>query len=195
MAFASALGGTAFSKLGLSAPLYPACKRSSVPTHSVPCMRSKRERRARPASELPPVQNAHIKAAAAPRVDLESSTLSLRQQLKLARAAAEKTDSAKVRTRFRRKKGDFTATSGKQRRRGEDADVPDGKYSVDQDPIIYIDAYNVIGAWPRLRKHRDRNDMETARHLLLRDVAEYSHVRGWECIVVFDAHGNGSFSG
>lgn len=68
--------------------------------------------------------------------------------------------------------------------------MPDGKYALEVDPVLYIDAYNVICAWPRLRKHRDRGDLETARRLLLHNVAEFAHVRGWQCVVVFDAHGN-----
>lgn len=93
-----------------------------------------------------------------------------------------------TRTKFRRRKHQV-ARSGK--RPGDVTDLPDGKYEIEQEPILFIDAYNVIGAWPRLRKWRDKSDMETARRLLIDDVVEYSHVRGWECVVVFDAQGTG----
>ncbi|CAN8061926.1 unnamed protein product [Agarophyton chilense] len=147
-------------------------------------MRSKR-RKPRPSS---PEQTSKPGQQPPPRVNLENSTLSLRQQLHIAKSNAEASVPIKpvVRTKFRRKK-DEVLRSGKRVK--DDAHIPDGKYDYGQEPIIFIDAYNVIGAWPRLRKWRDRSDLETARRLLLDDVTEYSYVRGWECVVVFDAHG------
>lgn len=129
-------------------------------------------------------------SADAVRVDMSGSTRSLREQLADARRGSEehRVQRPVVRTKFRRKKGDVWRGGGAGRR--DEAEMPDGKYVVGLDPVVYIDAYNVIGAWPRLRKHRDRSDMQAARELLVHDVAEYSHVRGWACVVVFDAHGN-----
>lgn len=118
------------------------------------------------------------------RVNVDSSTLSLRQQLALVKNSSQFQDDEKpvIRTSFRKKKDSY-----KKRSRYTDADVPDGKYSHTTDPIIYVDGYNVVGFWPKLRKLRDRGDLETARVLLLEAVAEFSAVREWECVVVFDA--------
>ena len=124
--------------------------------------------------------------APAPRVDVNSSTLSLRQQLRIAKASTEIETLSKpvTRTKFRKKKDPAARPS-----KPEQANTPDGKYSLEKPPIIYIDGYNVIGMWPRLRKWREKNDMSTARQLLINDVTEFSHVRGWDCVCVFDAHG------
>lgn len=140
-------------------------------------MRAKK-RRPRAAREQPSEQ--------APRINRSSSTLSLREQLKLAKATTQEEAPPRVvnRTKFRRKKDPLSRVPGPDL-----GDAPDGKYSLQKDPVIYIDGYNVIGAWPRLRKWRDRHDMETARRLLVADIAEYSHVRGWDCVCVFDANG------
>lgn len=143
----------------------------------------------------------NLPAAAAPvRINVENTTLSVRKQLSLVRRFQEqqqlgdtpKRNKPLQRTSFRRQKDDE-----QQRRRRKrnaevrDTDIPDGKYETDVEPIMFVDGYNVIGRWPRLRKWRDRDDLEHARRLLLDDVAEFSAVRGWECVVVFDAGGSG----
>jgi uncharacterized protein len=70
-------------------------------------------------------------------------------------------------------------------------EMPEGKYGVaGMAPLVLIDAYNVVGAWGKLAKLRDRGDMEGARGALVEEVAEFSSVRGWCCEVVFDAQGN-----
>lgn len=92
-----------------------------------------------------------------------------------------------IRTSFRKKKDSL-----KKRSRYTDADLPDGKYTYTANPIIYVDGYNVIGMWPKLRKWRDNADLETARRLLLEIVAEFSAVREWDCVVVFDAQNTDS---
>lgn len=151
-----------------------------------PTMKAKRKR---------PRPTAHQKQnkKEPPRINLDSSTLSLRQQLKEAKLNAEikrqenSPSRPVVRTKFRRKKDD-TIRSGSMRKKN-DEELPDGKYEAVPDPVVYIDAYNIIGAWPRLRKWRDRSDLDTARRLLLHDVSEFSHIRGWDCVVVFDAQG------
>lgn len=125
------------------------------------------------------------------RINNESSTLSLRQQLQLAdeRRQASQPQKQVVRTRFRRKKD----TNGSRSQEDlSNTDIPDGKYNMKYDPVLFIDGYNVIGAWPRLKKWRDRADLDTARCLLINDIAEFSHVRGWDCITVFDAYGTGT---
>ncbi|KAI0564477.1 hypothetical protein FGB62_25g173 [Gracilaria domingensis] len=152
-------------------------------TNFQPVMKSKRRKHRANSSEQPSGPGRPPR-----RVNLQSSTLSLREQLQIAKANTESSAPSKpvVRTKFRRKKEDVIR-SGK--RLQAEAQIPDGRYDIAKDPIIFIDAYNVIGAWPRLRKWRDRSDWETARRLLVDDVTEYSYVRGWECVVVFDAQG------
>lgn len=93
------------------------------------------------------------------------------------------------RTRFRRKKSE-TLHGGRGLSDEDDVRIQDGKFSIRADPVLFIDGYNVVGAWPRLKKLRDKADMEGARMLLLRDVEEFAHVRGWICELVFDAQGN-----
>lgn len=93
------------------------------------------------------------------------------------------------RTRFRRKKSE-TLYGGNGRINDDDVGMQDGKYSIREDPVLFIDGYNVVGAWPRLKKLRDMADLDGARTLLLRDVEEFAHVRGWMCELVFDAQGN-----
>lgn len=156
-----------------------------------PAMKSKR-RRSKPTFPPTPKNPKKQSHSAAPRINMDDSTLSLREQLKLAKLNADlrQSDAPQrpvVRTKFRRKK-EAGMRSG-ARVAEEDTVLPDGKYAIQLEPILYIDAYNVIGAWPRLRKWRDRGDMSTARRLLIHDVAEYSYVRAWQCVVVFDAQG------
>ena len=53
--------------------------------------------------------------------------------------------------------------------------------------ILLVDGYNMIGAWPDLRKLRD-NDLAGARDLLIEKMAEYQAYMGYRVIIVFDAH-------
>lgn len=120
----------------------------------------------------------------APRVSRETTSLSVREQLAQLRASGPGTEIVRTRTKFRRKKG----VAGRAGVIGGDA-VPDGKYKVGVRPVVFIDGYNVIGAWKRLMKLRDRGDLQGARDRLVHDVTEFSYVRGWSCVVVFDAQG------
>lgn len=147
-----------------------------------------------------------------PRIDTSSSTLSLRQQLALVKRAAAQVDlgesttngtaKPRVRTKFRKKKSGFdgvaegddrrihdTAMRRKRSRPGEDI-LPEGKFTVNaKDPVVFIDAYNLVGAWPKLRKFRNRGKMDHARDALSQEVLEFACVRGWDCVIVYDAHG------
>lgn len=152
-----------------------------------------------------------------PRINTSSSTLSLREQLALAKETAVQsnmvdagnsaTTKPRVRTKFRRKKTGFDGVAeGDDRRlqetrarkkvaREEEDVLPDGKFEVNlMDPIALIDAYNVVGAWPKLRKFRNKGDMDSARDALCHDVLEFASVRGWECVIVFDAQGTAESS-
>lgn len=130
------------------------------------------------------------------RIQVNSTTLSLREQLKLVqgRNEAQAPRHRVERTRYRKRKPDADMYQSMGGPRGPDAEIPDGKYELSEQPVLYIDGYNIIGAWPRLRKQRDRGDLENARRLLVDDVTEFSHMRGWTCVVVFDACGNGRYS-
>ncbi|MFZ4454374.1 NYN domain-containing protein [Salibacterium aidingense] len=53
--------------------------------------------------------------------------------------------------------------------------------------ILLVDGYNIIGDWPELKELREK-DLEGARDLLVRKMAEYQAYKGWEIKVIFDAH-------
>lgn len=53
--------------------------------------------------------------------------------------------------------------------------------------ILLVDGYNIIGAWPDLRKLKDK-DLSSARDLLIEKMAEYQAYTGYRVIIVFDAH-------
>ncbi len=56
-------------------------------------------------------------------------------------------------------------------------------------PVLLVDGYNIIGAWPKLVKLRDRGDLEGARERLVKDLVDFSHYRAWVVMLVFDAYG------
>lgn len=53
--------------------------------------------------------------------------------------------------------------------------------------ILLVDGYNIIGAWPELKKLK-HEQLEEARNLLIERMAEYQGHTGWRVIVVFDAY-------
>ncbi|KAB7704590.1 hypothetical protein F9802_16890 [Bacillus aerolatus] len=53
--------------------------------------------------------------------------------------------------------------------------------------ILIVDGYNIIGAWPELRKLKN-HDLASARDRLIQLMAEYQGFTGYRVIVVFDAH-------
>lgn len=53
--------------------------------------------------------------------------------------------------------------------------------------ITYIDGYNVINKWPRLKK-ASRENLQSARDDLIEDMAEYSFLTGEKLVIVFDAY-------
>ncbi|WP_027410219.1 NYN domain-containing protein [Anoxybacteroides tepidamans] len=53
--------------------------------------------------------------------------------------------------------------------------------------ILVVDGYNMIGAWPELRKLKEF-DLAAARDLLISKMAEYQGFTGYKVIIVFDAH-------
>jgi len=53
--------------------------------------------------------------------------------------------------------------------------------------VLLVDAYNIIGAWPDLKKLKEQ-DFEAARDRLIEYMAEYQAYTGFRVIVIFDAH-------
>lgn len=53
--------------------------------------------------------------------------------------------------------------------------------------ILLVDGYNMIGAWPELRKLKDK-DLSLARDRLVEMLAEYQAYTGYQVKVIFDAH-------
>lgn len=53
--------------------------------------------------------------------------------------------------------------------------------------IVLIDGYNVINAWPELKKYINE-DLEAARDLLVEKLINYSYFSDEKVIVVFDAY-------
>lgn len=53
--------------------------------------------------------------------------------------------------------------------------------------ILIVDAYNMIGNWPKLNKLKKNDQLEEARDQLLRVLSDYHKQSGYQIIVVFDA--------
>jgi len=53
--------------------------------------------------------------------------------------------------------------------------------------LLLVDGYNIIGAWPSLKKLRDKHSLEAARDRLVENLINFTVHRGYETQVVFDA--------
>lgn len=53
--------------------------------------------------------------------------------------------------------------------------------------LLYVDGYNMIGAWPTLVTLKRQDEMQNARDLLLHELSNYAKYEGIEIRVVFDA--------
>lgn len=53
--------------------------------------------------------------------------------------------------------------------------------------ILYVDGYNIINSWEKLKK-LSQVSLEEAREFLISEMAEYSSLSGIELVVVFDAY-------
>ena len=123
----------------------------------------------------PPPQASRVKT---------DSLVSVRKQIALVKAFDKMSKSPSkpaARTSFRRKREE----SGNASRAEEE--IIDINLDVSL-PTLLVDGYNVIGAWPRLKKRFQKGDLQTARDLLLEDVADYA-IRRYNVTVVFDANG------
>lgn len=54
--------------------------------------------------------------------------------------------------------------------------------------ILFVDGYNIIGAWSDLQAIRDRQGLEVAREQLIEVLTNYGAFRGYDTRIVFDAH-------
>lgn len=122
------------------------------------------------------------------RVDPNSS-LGLKKQLWFLKENEKKNSGGTKpveRTSFRKKKGKARTSSSAEFEESEYVRVPKGKYDKSTPPIVFVDGYNVIGHWPKLRKLREK-ELEKARKELNEEVRRYCKLRGWKAIVVYDA--------
>lgn len=53
--------------------------------------------------------------------------------------------------------------------------------------LLFVDGYNMIGAWPHLQRLQRQDDLAAARDILLHELSEYSKYEKIEVRVVFDA--------
>ena len=53
--------------------------------------------------------------------------------------------------------------------------------------VLLVDGYNIIGAWPCLKKTRDQAGLEAARWELVEAMTSYSSFQGYDTQIVFDA--------
>ena len=114
------------------------------------------------------------------------SLLSVRKQIAIAKSfkkqATRGAAKPPVRTSFRRKSKEEAGRNASKAAVDEDVEVDM------RSPHLFVDGYNVIGAWPRLKKPFEKGDLLQARELLLADVADYA-ISQFEVVVVFDANG------
>ncbi|ELR99060.1 NYN domain-containing protein [Gloeocapsa sp. PCC 73106] len=54
--------------------------------------------------------------------------------------------------------------------------------------LLLVDGYNIIGAWEKLQKIRDRDGLEFARRDLISLVIDYTAYQGFKTEIVFDSH-------
>lgn len=52
---------------------------------------------------------------------------------------------------------------------------------------LFVDGYNIIGAWPELERLKDV-DLETARKILADQLSEFQALSHYEIFLIFDGH-------
>ncbi|KAG7358801.1 YacP-like NYN domain containing protein [Nitzschia inconspicua] len=77
-----------------------------------------------------------------------------------------------------------------RQRKGQDPDWDVILNQTAADPIMFVDGYNIIHKWPRLKKHMAKGDLEKARRLLLDDLEQLASLKRWRIECVFDGGGN-----
>ena len=114
-----------------------------------------------------------------------SHTISVRKQIAMVKAMERAAAPSKpaVRTSFRKKE------KGSSNRGRGDNEVVDASGDWRALPVLFVDGYNVVNAWPRLKKRFLKGQLQAAREMLLEDVASYA-VERYNATVVFDANGS-----
>lgn len=56
-------------------------------------------------------------------------------------------------------------------------------------PLVMVDGYNLIHAWPRLKKWMVQGELYRARDALVSDLEDLKIIKGWRIEVVFDGAG------
>jgi uncharacterized protein len=95
---------------------------------------------------------------------------------------------ARVRTAYRRtwEEEEIVQKAEERKRRGQEPnwDVILNRTAVS--PLLIVDGYNIIHAWPRLKKHMLKGDPSRARQLLIDDLENLQSIKGWRIECVFD---------
>jgi uncharacterized protein len=60
--------------------------------------------------------------------------------------------------------------------------------------VLLVDGYNIIGAWPCLKRTRDKAGLQAARVELVETMTSYSSFQGYDTQIVFDAQYQNSSS-
>ena len=53
--------------------------------------------------------------------------------------------------------------------------------------LLFVDGYNIVGAWTDLKKIRDRHGLEEARHRLVDHLTGFSAYNAYNSKIVFDS--------
>jgi len=167
--------------------------RSRSPT--IYCMASNDGKKRRKKQDGPGENSADASSgssAASGRVTSDS-LLSVRKQIAYAKAyqAYKSRDTRPVyRTSFRRQKKTAQDESDNEENAAQAEEESLG-FSM---PLLFVDGYNIIGKWPRLKKRKERGDLAGARQMLLDDLLQFAP-RRFEVVCVFDAYGVKTASG
>lgn len=140
------------------APCTPAHMRS--PT--IYCMASKEEGRSNCKKRRKKQREASEAAEAAAGRVTSNSLMSVRKQIMYAkayRAQHSKSVSPVYRTSFRRQKKSAQAEDDEEARKKAEEEEDRTNLSV---PVLFVDGYNIIGRWARLKKRSDKGDMAGA---------------------------------
>jgi predicted RNA-binding protein with PIN domain len=107
-------------------------------------------------------------------------------------AAGDATLQPKRRTKYRKQLDQETIQQKaiERQRKGQDPDWDVILNQTAADPLVFVDGYNIIHKWPRLKKHMGKGDTETARRLLLDDLEALAALKRWRVECVFDGGGN-----
>ena len=136
-----------------------------------------------PAPPAPPAPAARIQSSSAPA----SHTLSVKKQIALIksfeRSQRQQNAAPKSRVAFRKKEKNNTRAG-----KGDDEIIDVGDVNWRELPTLFIDGYNIINAWPRLKKSFVRGELAICRERLLEDVATFT-IKRYNTTVVFDANG------